>query len=190
MDTIEILFKRHYRSLVFYAMQHVYDRSVAEDIVSDAFIKVLYASDINLRSFLYTVTYKACLDHIRINKIHDRIHHRIEYSQNEADEIENSYDYMYAEYITRLREALMKITPRRRTILLLYYQGYSTLEIAHQLDISEQTVRNLKTNAIKALRGMVCGPELPQKALLILLVNKIPLFNAPHYLADHADRLI
>lgn len=161
MNNIDSLYKNYYKHLVFYAMGFVRRRDVAEDIVTDAFIKTVHAADINLKSFVYCTTHRLCLDYLRQRKIRERIEDDIVYIEKDWEEICTGYDFMYAEYIVRLNEALTRISPRRREVIVMYLQGYSTNEIAARLSISGQTARNLKTEATNSLRDIFLPHKPP-----------------------------
>ena len=64
-----------------------------------------------------------------------------------------------------VRESINKLPDRSRQIALLTLQGFSSQEIADQLDVSINTVKTLKKNAYAKLREIISN----QYVILILL---------------------
>lgn len=56
-DIIEELFRKHYNEALLYVLSLSKDRSISEEIVSDAFFKALETSDeiLNFKAWLFTV---------------------------------------------------------------------------------------------------------------------------------------
>lgn len=159
---IKYLFEEWYFPLIVYAKEIVCQIDVAQDIVADAYIKLLTAKDINPRSFLYTAVKNGCFDHLRKQKVRVKNHYIILEDLPAADnETADEYERAYAEYIALLYNRLNSLTPRRKEVLILYSQGYTTQEISIILKIDSQTVRNIKTKGFECLRKILCPPELP-----------------------------
>lgn len=53
---------------------------------------------------------------------------------------------------TRLRNDLVTLTARQHEILLLIWDGHTTAEIAHRLDVSARTVEVHRFHMMKKLR--------------------------------------
>ena len=90
----------------------------------------------------------------------------IEYNDNirtSGDEAEKQIDF--DQFCKELKQAKEKLTPRQREIFELNKeQNLSVAEIAEQLCIKEQVVRNQLSTALKIIRA-----ELQQYSFILLL---------------------
>lgn len=161
---------KSYRELcdLFYHRLHrtactfVKSKEPAEEIVSDVFIKVwqmrarLLEIE-NLPVYLYTVTKNLCLKYITrqykspVTSL-DNMHFETSIDFNTPEEICISSDI-----VKKIRMALDELPPKCRLILQLVKEdGLRYKEVAEILHISEHTVRNQVTIAVKKL-----GKALP-----------------------------
>lgn len=106
----------------------------------------------NLRSFLFLNARNKCFNYLRDQKARSAIDQQIsDFTVSEQTSI--LFSEIESELITRIREEVEKLPDYYRNILnLSYYQGYNNQEIADMLQISEKTVRNAKSIAIKSVR--------------------------------------
>lgn len=106
----------------------------------------------NLRGFLFLNARNKCYNHLRNQKARSAIDKQIsDFTGTEQTSI--LFAEIEAELITRIREEVDKLPDYYRKILQLsYYQGYSNQEIADMLEISEKTVRNAKSIALKTVK--------------------------------------
>jgi RNA polymerase sigma-70 factor (ECF subfamily) len=174
---LNILWKNHYKALVYFADQLVRNNLLSEDIVSETFVKVWNMRDRfdnvhSIKAFLYVTVRNTCYDHLRSQEIHARIHKEILYTADSyATEMNrDDYDMMYAEYIQQLYEQVKNLPDRCQEVFKLYFfNRNSTREIADLLNISEQTVRNQKTKAIHMLRSVLLKKDMLPACVLPLV---------------------
>jgi RNA polymerase sigma-70 factor (ECF subfamily) len=127
----------------------------AEDVTQDVFVKGLerleqYREGTSFRAWLYKIAYHACLNKLRRAQIHDRILRLFSRSMPvfHAEQPDEGL-----EYNVELREALQRLAPKERHIILLRIVEENRFEeIADQLDISYSAVRKRYERAIKKLK--------------------------------------
>ncbi len=139
------------------AYTFIKSKEAAEEIVSDVFIKVWQIRaklpEIeNLSVYMYTVTKNLCLKYITrqyknpVTSL-DMMHLETSIDFNTPEEICISSDI-----ISKIRIALDELPPKCRLILQLVKEdGLRYKEVAEILHISELTVRNQVTIAVKKL---------------------------------------
>ncbi len=135
----------------------VKSKEVAEEIVSDVFIKIWQIRDRlpeieNLKVYLYTITRNFSLNYIQR-------HYKNSPVSMDALDIEPVIGYgnpeelcISAEIITRLRQAILQLPPQCRLIFQLVKEdGLRYKEAADVLNISVFTVRNQLAIAVQKL---------------------------------------
>jgi RNA polymerase sigma-70 factor (ECF subfamily) len=106
----------------------------------------------NLRAFLFLNARNKCFNYLRDQKARSSIDKEMgDFTSSEQRSI--LFSEIESELITHIREELEKLPDYYRNILKLsYYQGYNNQEIADMLQISEKTVRNAKSIALKTIK--------------------------------------
>ncbi|MBR1633141.1 MAG: RNA polymerase sigma-70 factor [Bacteroidales bacterium] len=149
---IDSLFRKEYRPLCIYALHYLGDTSDSEDVVSDAFGKLWdrissEGSPANPRAWLYTCVRNACIDLLRARGHETLLPRDLEGSISDEEAIDRSA------IEARLWTAIERMPEKRRQIFLMAKRdGMSYDEIAAELGISANTVRNHVENAFTSLR--------------------------------------
>ncbi|HEY6504764.1 MAG TPA: RNA polymerase sigma-70 factor [Chitinophagaceae bacterium] len=162
MKAYKELYHLLYDGLHRFSFSIVKSKEVAEEIVSDVFIKIWQIRHRlpeieNLRVYLYTITKNFSLNYIHRNYKHPSV------SIDEMD-IEPVIELgtpeelcISAEMINRIRQAIMQLPPQCRVIFQLVREdGMKYKEVAEILNISVFTVRNQLAIAVRKL-----GEALP-----------------------------
>lgn len=156
----------YYFLLVFsFSLKFVEDRQVAEDITLETFVK-LWDKRSNLTTYsnisplLYTIARNACLNHLRDEDRMNRRHQELARQQSDEQLSLESFSDVREEIYRHLYLEIEKLPGKMANILQLSLKGFKNAEIAGQTGISEKTVRNLKTAAIKQLRTKLLKNEL------------------------------
>jgi RNA polymerase sigma-70 factor (family 1) len=154
------LFNKYYAPLVFFARKIVSDPLVAEDIVTETFLKFWqkqqnFSCDQTIKAFLYISTRNACLNHLQQARYQARARESLRLITDD------STDFVLNE-ITRaevLREIfyLVESLPIqcRKIVLMSYVAGLTNRQIARRLQLSVHTVRNQKVRGIQIMRSRV-----------------------------------
>ena len=153
IKAFELLFREFYPSMCVVAMRFVADQDAAEDIAQEAFIKLwekrtAYEDIPSLKTFLYVSVKNLCFYHIRNKK------DTIDYTSPEAQNKEAVFkDYLIEEEAYRIIEdAVNALPPQSQKIVKMHLDGKQNKEIAETLNISVNSVKTLKYNALSSLK--------------------------------------
>ena len=152
----ELLFKEYYRMLVIFAAKYLRSSEEAEELVQQVFVtfwEKAPATDINvsLKAYLYRWTANACINRIKHLKIKDK------YAQFAMQEIQSGFDdnlsFSEPDLKDNIRRAIDNLPEKCREIFVKSrFENKKNAEIAAELGISEKTVENQMTIALKKLR--------------------------------------
>lgn len=163
-EALAFFFQQYHPALALYASRWVQNRSIAEEIASDAFVKTWRMhwklnSYPAIRAYLYkTVRRDSQLAHKR-EKRRAEIHLQ---SQSPAVTNDTPFHQVVRHEVYRMiHEALKDLSPANRRVITMHFlEGKTTGEIAEELQLSTSTIRNQKMGALLALRKKLAGPML------------------------------
>lgn len=153
-------FTEFYAPLCTYATQFTNNEAVAQEIVSEAYVKTWklrgqFTKAGSIRAYLYTI-----VRHDSV-KWHKREHQVVKRYQNN-DTIEDAYEnnafeaIVKAEVARYLHQSINMLPPRCRQIFqLLYIEGKSIPEVAELLQLKQSTVRSHKLLGLDTLRRKI-----------------------------------
>lgn len=154
-------FRRHYRTLCYFAYRYLREREGAEDVVQDVFTALLeerrvFADEEHLLRFLYVSTRNACLNVLKLNDIHAEALAKAA-PREEASEDEFFAKVVRAEVYREIMAAIDEL-PREcgRAFRLTCVDGLSN-EAAAELGVSVNTVKVQKNRAKIQLRQRLKG---------------------------------
>jgi RNA polymerase sigma-70 factor (family 1) len=159
------IFNTYYSALCFFAERMILNREDAEDIVEESFVKLWklhanFETMQNIKAFLYITTKNACLNFIKQSERATRNQSELVYT------LATKEDHVLAE-ITRaevLREvhaAIESLPPQcRKIVRMSFVQGMKNDEIAAELSLSINTVKNQKARAIQLLKVKLINTNL------------------------------
>lgn len=135
--------------LLMFAYYHCRDRELSRDIVQDVFEKMasipitqrkeyFQPEERNLEGWLHLAIKNKCIDHYRVFSNREKILSNVRFLFN------GSVDNTSLERFTQegFRQLLSQLQPREQEIIRLHLDGYSNEEIAAQLNITYNTVKN------------------------------------------------
>jgi RNA polymerase sigma-70 factor (family 1) len=151
------IFNIFYPALCFFAERMIANREEAEDIVGESFVKLWrlhanFETMQNIKAFLYITTKNACLNYLKQS---ERTAKR---QQDMLYVLSNNEDHILSELtrtevIRELHAAIESLPPQcRKIVRMSFVEGLKNQEIANQLNLSIQTVKNQKVRAIYLLK--------------------------------------
>jgi len=155
-EDFQELFKTYYPHIVRQIMRIVREKTVAEDIAQDVFLKLYHAdrSGIdNIPAWLTRASIHAAYNAIRSDK------RRLTRTKKAADE-RNAHCpsseeiWLKQEDILAVREVLTEMDERDRTLLLMKYSGFNYKELAQAVQVESSSVGTLLSRARTKFRTM------------------------------------
>ena len=148
------LFRYNYRPLCLYALHYIQDVDLAEDIVQESYTALWEklqdgAQVLNRKSYLYMMVRNRCLDHIRKKTIPtESLKPYDTYSIIEDDDAQER-----SQTEARIWTAIDNLPEKCREVFIMSKRdGLKYEEIAEELGLSVNTVRNQISKALKVLK--------------------------------------
>lgn len=152
------LYLRYWDAVYTIAVRKLEDHEQAKDLVHDVFVDIWYRRhtlDIHtsFAGYLYTTLSNRFIDIVRRRAVHTRMQEALLREQEQTSE--SAYDVIaYQELESRLMTEIDNLPAAMRQIFLLSRnEQLSAQEIADQLSLSPQTVKNQIHNALERLRA-------------------------------------
>lgn len=152
------LYMLYYAPLCLYADRFVKDSAAAEDIVEEAFLKLweqrrTFKTSDHLGAFLYRSIKNACLDFIKINMRETLRHEAYAADNYQIPDTDYLTNIVRTEIVVNLYRAIALLPPKVGSIIQkTYIDGKSNQEVADEMGISLQTVKNQKNRGLGLLR--------------------------------------
>ncbi|WP_148044212.1 RNA polymerase sigma factor [Sinomicrobium pectinilyticum] len=150
------IFNAHYIPLVAYICQYTQDRSEAEDIAQNSFVKLWEKRrelriHTSLKSYLYSTAYNLFIDKYRQMK---KTNDYLENLKEEAlYEMSGQSETELMRQLELLESAIEELPPKCRNIFILNKkEGFTYKEVAEKLNISVKTVETQMRIAMIKLR--------------------------------------
>ena len=152
------LYSRYWKAIYDISCKKLQDTDMAKDIVHDLFVDIwnkrqTIAIQTTFAGYLYTMLNNRLIDVLRKQAFHQRVEQQIGWESEPFEDVllEN---INYRELETRLWAEVQNMPASMREIFLLSrHDELSPQEIADQLSLSPQTVKNQISNALKRLRS-------------------------------------
>ena len=170
------IYAMYAKRLFGYCLKLSKDKEVAEDIVQDVFMRLWnMKADIRqeetLRSLLFIIS-KNYLIKSSYNIIHSQVFEDyVTYQDELCNDNHTDSNIEYADFVNMIKHNLQKLPQtQRRVIELSRLEQHSIQEVAQELSLSEQTVRNQLSLGLKTLGNLI--GDIP--FLLLLLLKYLP----------------
>ncbi|MFI5163598.1 MAG: RNA polymerase sigma-70 factor [Sphingobacteriales bacterium] len=162
-EVFSMIYDRFAANLIAYAGARLFRLEDARDLIQDVFLKLWHDRltlqiHTGLSNYLYTATRNRVIDHIRRNAIREEYGLLLQHlGKNEAADAQQLL--AAKELALRVQQALNALTPKVREVYRLSREQHLSIpEIAAQLNVSEQTVKNQLTTALNHLRKSLVLP--------------------------------
>jgi RNA polymerase sigma-70 factor (family 1) len=158
-ESFKCLFDNYKNRLYGYVLAITHSHYTAEEITQEIFIKLWLCRDSlnqveNLDGYLFAIARNKTLNHLRKAAYDVRLLKELQergLSAGSANNVEERA--MAGEYDQLLQDALALLTPQRRLVYMMSRQrGLNHAEIAHQLQLSRNTVKNHMVEALRFIR--------------------------------------
>lgn len=151
-------FDQYYAAICYFANNLVKDQPAAEEIADDAFVKLweqhhLFDTPETIKAFLYRAVRNASLNYLRNCKTQTANQNKLYYLADKA-EASVQHHIIRAETLQQIYTSLNILPKKCREVFTLFYlENKSYEEIAQELQLSINNVRNHKMRALNMLRG-------------------------------------
>lgn len=156
----------------------VADPMDAKDIVADVFhncwkLKMNMETIEDYKAYLFVSCRNRSIDYLRLENLKQKHASSIsaEFYQRPDEKLMPAahVEFVRSEVRMQLYNAVQEMPPQTsRVITMLFFEDKSVQEVAESLQISPQTVRNLKTKGLKGLRDKFSNQDIDLVLLLML----------------------
>ncbi|MFT6396007.1 MAG: RNA polymerase sigma-70 factor (ECF subfamily) [Bradymonadia bacterium] len=171
VGSFEVLLGRHESKILNFVYRSVGERTRAEEITQDVFLKVVrtakkYTKSAKFTTWLYTIARNACIDESRRQSKRRTLSLDAPMRSDESggatflDAVRDpnakggTAGIAREEFRARLMEGLQALPDEQREVFVLrHYDGMRFVDIAKVFDISENTVKSRMRYALATLRG-------------------------------------
>jgi RNA polymerase sigma-70 factor, ECF subfamily len=155
-DRMGVLYAEHAAAIWRYALRLTGDRAHAEDVVQETLLRAWQHPEVtgdherSVRGWLFTVARHLIIDERRSAWFRSEagsLDLERTYDRAGPDEVDSAVDRLL------LGGAMARLSPAHRDVIRRsYYQGWTTAQIAAELDVAEGTVKSRLHYAVRALR--------------------------------------
>jgi RNA polymerase sigma-70 factor (ECF subfamily) len=171
-EAFDALLRRYERMLANYFYKQCYDRTLAQDLVQETFLRILrsahrYRPEAKFKTFLFTVARNLWIDQHRSRKAAPRtVSADVPWGDEGAtlaeavpsEDTSAESRMAHREAASLVREALQELPEGQREVWILAIdQDLKQREIASILDIPVGTVKSRMNAAVTRLRGLLGG---------------------------------
>jgi RNA polymerase sigma-70 factor, ECF subfamily len=153
---MRVLYDEHAAALWRYALRLTGDQARAEDVVQETLLRAWQHPEVaedterSARAWLFTVARNMIIDERRSARFRNEVGTTGATGVPERagpDEVNSALDRLL------IADAMVQLSPEHRAVIRRsYYLGWSTAQIADDLDIAEGTVKSRLHYAVRALR--------------------------------------
>jgi RNA polymerase sigma-70 factor (ECF subfamily) len=158
MFAFDVLYKKYSRRLYKFGFSIIKSKEETENLIQDVFLclwenRHKVEKDSSVKSYVFTIAYNSAISIIRKKAKESQF---IEYIKTiqEINEEPVNVKLEYDELTNKLDDIIQTLPPRQKEVYLLHrVEGLKYSEIAEQLNISENTIENHMSRALKTIRA-------------------------------------
>jgi RNA polymerase sigma-70 factor (ECF subfamily) len=165
-EAFATLYDRHSRAAFSLAYRMMGERQASEDLMQDAFLKVWRSAKSyraergSVRTWILSIVHNRGIDQIRSQASRRRTQDKIEASAPRSQPSEAFAETWRNSQLGQVREALDTLPPEQLKILeLVYFSGYTHVEIAELLSVPLGTVKGRMRLGLKKLKDHFDHPK-------------------------------
>lgn len=154
--SLDNIYSLYAHRLYSFSLQYTRTREDAEEIVQDVFVKLWMArhhirQEDSLSSLLFTIARRQLINAYR-SRVNSLLYKDfVTLLENHKEE--HACRLEYEEFVEQIKLQIDKLPyTQKQLVTLSRLEGYSNSEVARMLQLSDQTVRNQLSIAIKTLR--------------------------------------
>lgn len=156
MLSIETLYKQYKDDLYRYLMSLTHHPSLAEDLLSETFLKAIHAlpsfkHNSSVKTWLFGIARNLWLQHLRSVKPQVEYDDLLQLYMSESAE----HNYLTREAVERINELLAAKDERTQRLVRMRVDGFSYSEITEKLGLSESSARVLDFRVKKWIRSIL-----------------------------------
>lgn len=155
--TFTHIYNMYFPSLCYFSFNLTGNMLQAEDIASESLSKLWqrrsgFTSQAAIKSFLYTTARNASLNYLKSLRVRTSAHEELLYLAEEKDDYILA-NMIQAQLLRYIYDEIEELPPRMKAIFkMIFEDGLSTAEIAREMNIQEQSVRNAKKKSLDMLK--------------------------------------
>ncbi len=160
LKSFKKLFESLYPQLCVFAYKYLNDLELSKDFVQEVFLKVwedkiTFQNDNHATGFFYKAVKNKCLNHLKSKKY--KVTERYDLANIETYETEEFYmsEAVTIETTAVIEKAINKLPEKAAQVIRLSIEDYTNNEIANELSISVNTVKDHKKVAYRKLRDFL-----------------------------------
>ena len=171
---LSYFFNKHHKALYYFTSKLVQEQNQAEEIVSDAFQKLWlrrrdFQTEQNIKAFLFIASRNASFNHFKHTKRKTAAQEKYLKDFEESEEMV-MFEYIQTEIVDVLKQEIEALPDKCREVFkMIYFENLKTDEIARNLGISVQTVRNQKTRAIELIRTSLLKQGISTTMIMVVM---------------------
>ena len=149
------LYNRYFKILFNYTFSKVNDEFIAQEIVQELFVSIWQKRNTNsilvCRPYLFSIAKRLIITHYR--KQNTRQQHYSEWTYRTDLLSENTdHQLLTSDLENSYQDSLQLLPPKCKQVFLLSRQGHPNRKIAEELSISEKTVEQHISKALRVLK--------------------------------------